>query len=749
MHCERSTRACQIRPSAAGSGWTSWRFSWEISRTVRFSSEPRQYDTLAATKRQQLNRVLALLPDPPEVPGSLLDAFDAGGVASFATGKAWSPALLRFNLRLAIALKELDASARERVLQDPWAFRDLVAAVRTSTDQMMANAVKHLIFPETFESMIAPSHREALIRTFNTLPGVADLPNSDRKIERIAQGAAEATSGGEFNLYAESFRNVWSEPLEPRWLEAVRLAQRLFAREDFDDNERTYKLRLAELVAAARDRLLAGDSEWLSALASAFKDGQQNLVGWRVYGAFLEWAEADRERASAAVWHLWGPEEYNVQAFADALPSGTPISGKGTRASLASFLLQGVDPGYFPFYKPSVHQGFRRALGLEKAVSTSNEWVLDDEGRDLADGDETVVDLYEDWAALLEELRYRLLVAGTDLRDMVDAQGLAWWLVNAHPPTGWSEDELAALEAFKSGKLAGLVHTSPPEQRLLPEIDAEFASELHLPVAWLTNLVELLEEKRQVILYGPPGTGKTFIAQHLGELISKHGGGYRLVQFHPSYTYEDFFEGYRPTVVDGVLSFKIVPGTLREIAKEAVSNPQSPYLLIIDEINRGNLAKIFGELYFLLEYRDRGIRLQYSREEQFSLPDNLFLLGTMNTADRSIALVDSALRRRFFFEELSPTKPPVEDVLERWLEANDHDPEAAVLLRALNAEINDEDFAIGPSYFIKRDGTLPDLERVWRNQVIPLLREHFYGTEVSLDRFELSALRKSIAADAD
>jgi 5-methylcytosine-specific restriction protein B len=195
------------------------------------------------------------------------------------------------------------------------------------------------------------------------------------------------------------------------------------------------------------------------------------------------------------------------------------------------------------------------------------------------------------------------------------------------------------------------------------------------------------------------------------------------------------------------MSFEIVPGTLREIADEALANPAAPYLLVIDEINRGNLAKIFGELYFLLEYREQGIRLQYSRDEQFSLPENLYVLGTMNTADRSIALVDSALRRRFFFEELSPTKAPIDGVLERWLQAHDHDPDAAVLLHALNAEIDDEDFAVGPSYLITRDGSLPDLERVWRNAILPLLREHFYGTDTDLGRFELSALRRRLEAD--
>jgi 5-methylcytosine-specific restriction protein B len=155
--------------------------------------------------------------------------------------------------------------------------------------------------------------------------------------------------------------------------------------------------------------------------------------------------------------------------------------------------------------------------------------------------------------------------------------------------------------------------------------------------------------------------------------------------------------------------------------------------LIIDEINRGNIAKIFGELYFLLEYRDESIRLQYSRDEEFKLPRNLFIIGTMNTADRSIALVDSALRRRFYFMGLIPTREPIDRVLDGWLEAHGLDPEPAALLSELNRAIDDEDFSIGPSYFMTSDGTAPNLERIWTHAVMPLLEEQYYGTGRDLE----------------
>jgi len=218
-----------------------------------------QLDMLAPTKREKLDRILALLPDAPAVPERLAAAFDGGGVASFSTAKSWSPALLRFITRLALHLKELPEPQREAALSNPWAFRAVVAEVRTSTDQMMANAIKHALFPDAFESIISPSQREHLVRTFGGLPGVADQPDGDPKVARIVELGTAATDG-EFNLYEDTFRRVWSAPPDSRWVEGVRLAQRLYARDDFDEHERVYKVELGERIGAARTALVAGDA---------------------------------------------------------------------------------------------------------------------------------------------------------------------------------------------------------------------------------------------------------------------------------------------------------------------------------------------------------------------------------------------------------------------------------------------------------------------------------------------------------
>lgn len=280
--------------------------------------------------------------------------------------------------------------------------------------------------------------------------------------------------------------------------------------------------------------------------------------------------------------------------------------------------------------------------------------------------------------------------------------------------------------------------------------DQQLADRLFLPLDWLRETVDLLNDKRQIVLYGPPGTGKTYLAQELCKALVEGGGGeYEVVQFHPSYAYEDFFEGIRPRLQqDGSagVAFDLVKGPLRKLAERATKNAGVPYVLIIDEINRANLAKVFGELYFLLEYRSTSVSLQYS-DDKFSLPRNLFFIGTMNTADRSIALVDAAMRRRFYFQGLFAGAYPIKDVLPRWLKTQGLPDEASHLLAALNNSIDDEDFAVGPSYLMtKRVAEPGGLERIWKTAIMPLLAEHYFGEGRDIDsEFGLVALRKQLA----
>jgi 5-methylcytosine-specific restriction protein B len=267
---------------------------------------------------------------------------------------------------------------------------------------------------------------------------------------------------------------------------------------------------------------------------------------------------------------------------------------------------------------------------------------------------------------------------------------------------------------------------------MLPRVTPGLAHELHLPQEWLQGVVDVLRDRSQLVLYGPPGTGKTYLATRLARHLTRDVQNVKLVQFHPSYSYEDFFEGYRPAqAADGSAGFQLKPGPFRRLVDRARDDESRPYVLIIDELNRANLASVFGELYFLLEYRNEAIDLQYSSDEHgFTMPENIFVIGTMNTVDRSIALVDSAMRRRFAFISLHPAEEPIRTLLDRWLEYHGLPLRSARLLAALNERIEAHDLAIGPSYFMRTAVHLEGdagLRQVWRTSILPLLEECHVG----------------------
>ncbi len=270
----------------------------------------------------------------------------------------------------------------------------------------------------------------------------------------------------------------------------------------------------------------------------------------------------------------------------------------------------------------------------------------------------------------------------------------------------------------------------------------------------VARIRDVLERKRQVILYGPPGTGKTYWAEKVAsELASRRAfnkpfsklrgdervivwgdgkkrGLARFCCFHPSYGYEDFVVGIRARVETDRTVFEVTDGVFKTACADAAANPRLDYFFIIDEINRGDISRIFGELITLLEGDKRGknVILPISGES-FSIPSNLYIIGTMNTADRSIALLDVALRRRFGFFELMPDYSLFEGVVIRGLPLG-------LWLEALNKRIVENvgrdarNLQIGHSYFMRSGVPIRDvdtLRKVLREDVIPLLEEYCYG----------------------
>ncbi|MDC5697536.1 AAA family ATPase [Intrasporangium calvum] len=288
------------------------------------------------------------------------------------------------------------------------------------------------------------------------------------------------------------------------------------------------------------------------------------------------------------------------------------------------------------------------------------------------------------------------------------------------------------------------------DKALMPDHDAlgEAAKELLIGEEFLREIRSLLEEKKQVIFYGPPGTGKTYLAQRFAQALQPDPAKRDIVQFHPSSSYEDFFEGFRPQIDhQGQMVYELRKGPLALLAEAAEADPLTPHIMIIDEINRANLPRVFGELLFLLEYRSHSVKTSYRPDEGFELPPNLYFIGTMNTADRSIALVDAALRRRFDFVPFMPHDGPMEGLLRRWLEVHDGPVWVADLVDRVNEDLRralrGPHLQIGHSYFMRPglDGDESTLRRIWDYNVYPFIEDQLYGREHELAQFRWENVR--------
>lgn len=295
--------------------------------------------------------------------------------------------------------------------------------------------------------------------------------------------------------------------------------------------------------------------------------------------------------------------------------------------------------------------------------------------------------------------------------------------------TPYPEFVQALLEVFDEDTEEEM--TRPREIKYPPYTKDDFLNEVFMDERKYNTLTDLLEAKFNVILQGAPGVGKTFVAKRLAYSImgEKDTSRVTMVQFHQSYSYEDFIQGYRPSEN----GFELAKGAFYKFCKEAEEDDERSYFFIIDEINRGNLSKILGELMMLIEKDKRGerIKMLYSNE-QFTVPKNVRIIGMMNTADRSLAFMDYALRRRFAFFDMTPGFDS--DGFRAYLE-DKNDPKLNRLIDAvgsLNREIASDEslgegFQIGHSYFCTKDEITEEwLHAVIEYEVIPLIKEYWF-----------------------
>ena len=307
--------------------------------------------------------------------------------------------------------------------------------------------------------------------------------------------------------------------------------------------------------------------------------------------------------------------------------------------------------------------------------------------------------------------------------------------------------ELAGME-FLSNKNGSLFRLTPEEYDKIIELSKvvdeesefepytkeDFLADVFMDKSIYERLVSILQITKNLILKGAPGVGKTYAAKRLAYSImgEKNTERVKFVQFHQSYSYEDFVMGYRPNDSGG---FVLRPGVFYKFCKKAEMDPGHDYYFIIDEINRGNLSKIFGELFVLIEADKRGEEVQLAyRDELFSVPKNLYIIGMLNTADRSLAMIDYALRRRFSFVEMEPA-------IEKLIKMHGVDPASKLgklldEVKNLNEDIKDDPslgsgFRIGHSYFCDSEAvTDTNLPNIVEFEIVPMLEEYWFDNPI-------------------
>ncbi len=498
------------------------------------------------------------------------------------------------------------------------------------------------------------------------------------------------------------------------WDALVRRANESIANGRLEEEEIGYKVKMGQELASAQESVINGASGWPSHLKHAMRARPGHPMNFRTIAEISDWCANHSSEALEALQSLWRQDrtsvDQRIREFCHNFPRTAVRGALGIRTTVISVLLMASDVYLYPPFRIRV---FNKAYELT--------------GYSRPDGYMDEATLYQHALGFLDRFIQEAEQRGVKLRHRLDAQSVLWMLP--------SDIEVVKNGGDEEDKQKG------PEQVFAPDL-ADLGQRTYLTEEFLEEIVELLEDKKQVIFQGPPGTGKTYVAQELAECLAGSTQRVTLVQFHPSYAYEDFVQGFRPSLVNGQAGFELREGPLKRAADNAKKESDKKHFLVIDEINRGNLAKVFGELYFLLEYRDREMSLQYSNEP-FSLPQNLYIIGTMNTADRSIALVDLALRRRFHFVEFHPDEEPVKSVLNRFLKENASGLEwVADVVDKVNALLQkDRDAAIGPSYFMKDNLTEESVKRIWKHNILPYISELLHGQPERLKEFNLEALR--------
>lgn len=673
----------------------------------------------AETKRSSIEEIWSWGGDPSEIDPELLSDEVFEGIAHAGTAfntHRWREAV--FAIEVFIAWKRLNSSEQATLANDAWQFIAWLETIEGAERRNFFHMLPHMLFPDQIERIATRKDKETILTSFGSENLRALRALDEASLDRMLLGLRqdiEEQEGKQFDFYDDDKREVWQSAKrrgltdEHAQEKELGFAEALQTFLDAYGSARNGPFTTVGPVSTAMSALRS----WLESCApvEARKTLKVKISVGQGNWTRTPWIALLDERVTTSTQRGF----YVVFLISDDL-SVTYLTLNQGMTELVARLGQGGATERM--------ESFARSSRLALADALSERFQLDNEIELRAQTSASTN--YE--AGTIAHKAYETGALPEDDEVIKDLEDLL-------------EGYDSLIEAQEVGVPAATVEAKPYG------VDDALA-DLFLERADIEELLGTWKSKTNLILQGAPGVGKSFVSRRLAYCLMGEKAPERVcsVQFHQSYSYEDFVRGFRPSSDGG---FSLQDGIFYEFCRKAADDPQNRYVLLIDEINRGNLSKILGELMLLIEADKREaagairkewtVRLAYSSpdEEEFWVPENLFILGMMNTADRSLSLVDYALRRRFAFAEIPPkfSSNGFRAKLAEMTVPEGMTAQVIAGMEELNAEISADKvnlgpgFAVGHSFFVPRERvTDPAVwhERIVQTEIYPLLKEYWF-----------------------